>query len=503
MDISQLKLLAGRIRGQLQQSSCLIGHSQALDLIAALPGLRNWPEVMAFPARVAACELDAASVSRLVYRINKKFSFDLRPKELLVTLAAGDGMPFFGSLQVWPGGSLPGVYVTTSEQAINALLARYEDATDGGLVYAERAANGWEGTIELGEYGLWSSGIDRLPSGTLLVVGPIELNQSTWKDAAERLEIACLHALNSQHRVAVLVATPTPDRLCEDIDLMIRKVRTDESDTHTALQGIVTEEGELQDRRPFSRGYPKPELVRSQPDMDAIPRTVLELLRNELASRTHGMVLFGASRITVHTAYEQLSAALALTEHAGPAARIMPRHRATPAKDWIVPEPIKRLPFLPSIESAYAQGYRRMLVDAHYTEGDAWLDYDDVLFMGATYGHDVVDVALNLVARSGQRETKALQRIIAVLGILHVHGKKGAAFVSDLFVRGDATGPTGKDWGEFEKFLGSHRAIRWDDELSALLDAGAVTMASVKKCDPQNRYIGEFFTRRKEMKKAS
>jgi hypothetical protein len=502
MDIPQLKLLAGRVRDQLQQSSCLIGHSQSLDLIAALPGLRNWPEVLAFPGRVAACELDTTSVSRLAYRVNKKFSLEIGPKDWLARLVQGEETLSLGALQVWPGGPLPGVYVTTSATAIGALLARYEEATDGGLVYAERAASGWEGSIDLGEYGLWSSGIDRLPSGTLLVVGPLELDQSAWKDAAERVEMACLHALNSEHRVAVLVDTPTPVRLCEDLDLMVRKVRGEASDTHTALQGIVTEEGELQDRRPFSRGYSKPILVKAQPDMGAIPRAALEPLRNELASRTCGMVLFGASRST-DTAYEQLASSLAMTEYAGPAARIMSRHRGTPAKDWMVPEPIKQLPFLPSIESAYAQGYRRMLVDISYTQGDSWLDYDDVLFMGATYGHDAMDVALNLVARSGQRETLALQRIIAVLGVLHVEGKKGSAVASDLFIRGDATGPIGTDWSEFEDFLRSRRVVRWDDELSVLLDAGSVTMASVKKSDPRNRYMGEFFARRKEMKKAS
>ena len=58
----------------------LVGHSQSLDLIAALPGLRNWPEVMAFPGRVAACELDSTSVSRLAYRLNRKFSLEIGPK---------------------------------------------------------------------------------------------------------------------------------------------------------------------------------------------------------------------------------------------------------------------------------------------------------------------------------------------------------------------------------------------------------------------------------------
>lgn len=504
MDIPQLKLLAGRVRGQLQQSSCSIGHSQALDLIAALPGLRNWPEVMAFPERVVACALDTTSVSRLAYRINKKFSMEVGPRELLVSLAQSEDSPSFGSLQVWPGGPLPGVYVTTSEQAIDALLARYEDATDGGLVYAEQAANGWKGSIDLGEYGLWSSGIDRLPSGTLLVVGPIELDQSTWKNAAERLEMACLHALNSEHRVAVLVNTPTPDHLCEDLDLMVRTPHEKQSDIHAALQGVVTEDGELEDRRPFSRGYPNPVAITAQTDdVGAIPRAALEPLRRELASRIHGMVLFGSSEITDHTAYDQLSAALGLTEHAGPAARIMLRHRSTPAKDWMVPEPIKQLPFLPSIESAYAQGYRRMLVDTHYMQDDAWLDYEDALFMGATYGHTVMEVALNLVARSGQREAKALQRIVAVLGVLHVQGKKGLVVASDLFIRQDASGPMQADWDDFEEFLRAHRVIRWEDELSALLDAGAVTIASVKKSSPRNKYLAEFLAKRSEMKRAS
>ncbi len=150
MDIPQLKLLAGRVRDRLQQSSCLIGHSQSLDLIAALPGLRNWPEVVAFPRRVAACELDATSVSRLTYRLNKKFSLEVGPKEWLTWLAQGEGISSLGALQVWPGGPSPGVYVTTSTTAIGALLARYEEATDGGLVYAEQAANGWEGSIDDG-----------------------------------------------------------------------------------------------------------------------------------------------------------------------------------------------------------------------------------------------------------------------------------------------------------------------------------------------------------------
>ena len=109
MDIPQLKLLAGRVRALLQQSSSIVGHNQALDLVAALPGLRNWPEVMAFPDRVAACELDATSAGRLAFRLNKKFSLELTPRELLSVLAPAAARSSQGTLQVWPGGPSPGV----------------------------------------------------------------------------------------------------------------------------------------------------------------------------------------------------------------------------------------------------------------------------------------------------------------------------------------------------------------------------------------------------------
>jgi hypothetical protein len=177
MEIPQLKLLAGRVRGLLQQSSSIIGHSQALDLVAALPGLRNWPEVAAFPDRVAACELDATSAGRLAFRVKKQFALELSPKDLLSALTpVAPGEPQ-AALQIWPAGPSAGVYVTTSESAINALLMRYEEATDGGLVYAERAGNGWDGSIDLGEYGLWSPGIDRLPSGP----GTTPLSDWKWR----------------------------------------------------------------------------------------------------------------------------------------------------------------------------------------------------------------------------------------------------------------------------------------------------------------------------------
>jgi hypothetical protein len=503
MEIPQLKLLAGRVRGLLQQSSSLIGHSKALDLVAAVPGLRNWPEVMAFPDRVAACELDTASAGRLAFRLNKNYALEVTAKDLLSALAPDSPGPSQGALQVWPGGPPPGVYVTTSAQAISALLARYEEATDGGLVYAERAGSGWEGSIDLGENGLWSAGIDRLPSGTLLVVGPIELDQESWDDAAQRLEMACLHALNSDHRVSVLVKTPTPDMLCEDLVVLLQSASDEPSDTESALVGLVAENGELQRRQPFAGAYRKPVAISANVGLEALPVSTREALSRELAIHTAGIVLFGSSEIADHTAYDQLAAGLALTEHAGAAARIMPRHRGTPAKDWLVPEPIKALPFLPSIESAYAQGYRRMVISPHYSRGDALLDYDDVLFLGGTYGHGVADIALRVVTGSYQNESKILERIVAVLGLFPLAGRRGQVVASDLFVRGTLPGPVGSEYSEFETFLRANRAVRWEEELASLLDTGAVTMTGIKKAGHRHHSVTEFLAQRRTVKKAS
>src|SRR5688572_11177049 len=134
MDLPQLKSLAERVRALLQQHHAAVGYSQSLDLVAAVPGLRNWPEVVAFPERVAACDLNDAAARRLAFRMNKKHQVDLSPQAILAAV----GTPRASvTTEIWPTGPEPGVYVTSSQAAINALLARYEEATDGAILYSE------------------------------------------------------------------------------------------------------------------------------------------------------------------------------------------------------------------------------------------------------------------------------------------------------------------------------------------------------------------------------
>lgn len=93
MDLQQLKLLAGSIRAFLQQANIRIGHNESLDIAAALPGLRNWPEVSAFPDRVSAFALDMASASRLAIRLKKRYGFDMTPSTILGKLQATAATP--------------------------------------------------------------------------------------------------------------------------------------------------------------------------------------------------------------------------------------------------------------------------------------------------------------------------------------------------------------------------------------------------------------------------
>lgn len=488
MDTQQLKLLAGRVRTLLAEAHHPIGHSEALDLIAALPGLRNWPEVQAFPNRITSCQLDLTTTARLSFRLKKKFQLDMPAQEVLHALStptaeSSDDLP-----QIWPTGPAPGVYVTTSREAIQALLQSYEDATDGEVAYVEDAARGWEGGIYLGDDGLWSSGLDRVPSGTLLVIGPLELNQQAWPLSGRRLEMACIRANVSGHRVAVLVDTPTPEALHEDIELLADSIQDDPEYREAALRGIVNDEGELQQVLPFSRPRPILTSMRYPGTADAIPESARALLRDGLSELRTGLVVMSFSQIQENWGIDLIAAALSLTEHAGPAARVMPRRRSTPAKDWMVPEAIKQLPFLPSIESAYEQGYRRLIVDAGYTRTETMLEYGrKAMLISGACGGEVDDACMSLLRSSGSRnEEELLEQIVAILGVMSIPTKAGTITACDLYLRTAHKGAAPKGYSEFIKYLIKNRTLKWEVEARRFLDSEAMTVAELKAAMPRN-----------------
>lgn len=480
MDQQQLKLLAGRVRGLLEQKNHPIGHSASLDLIAALPGLRNWPEVQAFPDRVAKCELDDQSASRLAFRLNKRFGIEIAARALLTELAPPGLVNLERVPVIWPAGPVPGVYLTTSQLAIDALMASYEEATDGALVYAERAGSHWEGSIDLGDNGLWSHGIERLPSGTLLVVGPLELDQQSWEETGRHVEMACLHAHNWGHRVAVLVETPSPQTVCEDVDLAVRGVQG-EGDANNALMGLVSGNGEMEVALPFAKAYAAPVKSRCVTTMEAFPSKHREAVRSAVTGQKSGLLLFGSATYEEHPGIELVEAVLAITQHAGPVARIMPRTRSTPSKDWLVPDGIRQIPYLPSVQSAFAQGYRRMIINPRYTGIDVLTEYgDQVLFMGTAYDVDVTNILMSVnTSHSRNDYSHLLQMLIAIVGIGSIRAKHQDYSLCDLYVRPGLDAVQAHKLAECDEFINANRVVRLEDEFQYLLATGEFNLDDV------------------------
>lgn len=498
MDIPQLKLLAGPVRALLEQHDMPIGHSQSLDLIAALPGLRNWPEVNAFPDSVNACKLDQASCSRLAYRLKSKHGLDLSSVQILASLSPPTSASSALAPMIWPSGPPSGVYVTTSQGAINALLARYEEATDGELVYAEAAGSHWEGSIDLGEYGLSSGGLSRVPSGTLLIVGPLELDQQSWQSSAEKIEWACLRALNWGHRVAVLIKTPAPEQMCRDIDVMVRQVAPEGDDCYLSLTGIVTEDGDLATQVPFVGQSLAPVVTTVKASMDVFPESILSGLHHALSRRSVGIMAFGSSVLQEHRAMDLITAMLALTNGVGPVARIKSRSRGTPAKDMMVPDCVKVLPILPSVESAFVHGYRRMIVESSYTDVDTMLKYsDEVLFLMGSYGLDATNAFLE-TGRYGSFEKldKVLKKLVAAVGVGLIEEKGRNILIGDLFVPDPTTDAPSADFEELGTFVAAARSVCWEDELDELLANKKVSLAAVKNSFKRQRGLEDFLAAR-------
>jgi hypothetical protein len=499
MDAQQLKLLAGRIRGLLEHANVSVTHSQALDLSGALVGLRNWPEVQAFPARVTAADLDMPAAGRLAHRLSRVHGLELSAQEVLQALRPPADSAEGDIPHIWPSGPRPGVYIATAQEQVNALLAAYDEDTDGALVYAERAGSHWKTSIDLGEDGLWSSGMQAVPSGTLVVLGPIDLNQQNWEDASLRLENACLSVHNAGHRVVALVETETPDTLFHDIDLMVRMKGPEGDDTHEVLLGVVNDNGEMVLRSPFVQPLPAPVFHPSPATPDALPSRAVPLLQKALEKRRTGLLILGSSEIDEHRAADLVNAALLLTDFAGPAARIRPRRRGTPSKDWNVPEAMKALPFLPSIQSAYSLGYRRMVIDAVYTDEELVDTYaDEVLFIAGTYGGTADDVFMSGVRYRGfDNADKALDILVAVLAVTHLKTHRLDVRIPDMYVPDGRHPAAGKD--QFSRLVDmvlEDRCLRAEEDLTDLLDTKQVTSAAVKKALPRTKWVAQFLADR-------
>jgi hypothetical protein len=333
-----------------------------------------------------------------------------------------------------------------------------------------------------------------MPSGTLIVVGPMELVEDEWDRSVERLQMACTLAELSGHRVVIIAETPTPEDLCEDMWLMARTGEHEGVNYSLAMRGVITHEGDLALRVPFAKPWPRIESPRSIATPDAIPTEARELITKALQGRKSGLLIFGGDAVREHWAADLVDAGLALTEHAGPAARIMPRTRGTPAKNFWVPEATRQLPYLPSIESAYDRGFRRMLIDPHATDGETLRKYaGKAIFIAGTHGYEARGIVLSGIRGvSFDKEMEMHSHIIGLLGVARLPSRNGIRAICDLFI-GAGESPPGLERGaELYDFVSQNRVLKWEDQVEQLLGRGEIAMADLKDMQIQPPTLARF-----------
>ncbi|CDG83112.1 glyoxalase superfamily protein [Janthinobacterium agaricidamnosum] len=471
MNTQQLKQLAVRLRALLEDAAVEIGHGQALDLSASLVGLRNWPEVQAFPQRVQAQELDLSATARLAYRLANKYNHEASSTELLQLLLPPADLRNASTPYIWPAGPEAGVYITTTQTAIDALVERYQEATDGAVFYAERAGMEHDAAINLGDDGLWSGGLERVPSGTLVVLGPIELDQQSWREASDRVEMACIRAESSGHRVAILFDTLLPAMVGADATVML--LNKGDDDLHENLVGTVGDDGNLQPG--LVRQYSQPIKGATVTDTSALPKPVADQLKAVFTKKNRGIIALGSIEDVENHGTKIGEAVLALTEHLGLAARILPRHRSTMSKFDQVPAAVSQLPFLASIESAYAQGYRRFLIDPRYTKPEVLARFvDDSLFIACTYAATVEELAMCTVAANG-RSPSLLPWLLAAVVVAPMQTSEGTEILTDVYIGVEDVHIDNA--GHVFDFVARHRTIRIEDQFKALVDSGEIDIA--------------------------
>lgn len=268
----------------------------------------------------------------------------------------------------------------------------------------------------------------------------------------------------------------------KDIALAVQKVAPEGGDCDPALAGIVTEDGELLRRTPFIQPVDARVVSTVDAPTDALPPRAIELLTERLQRRSAGFLVLSSCVWEEHWGIEQIAAALPLTDAVGPVARIKPRNRSTPAKDMMVPDVVKGLPFLSSIESAYAHGYRRMLIDSGYTDFRDLMKYaDDVLFFIGSHSMEADEALMETVRfRSFEDLDKVYERLVACVAVGPISVGAETVHISDVFIPGAKALPAGAKFDAITKHVRKHRAIRWEDELGQLLDKGTVTPEVVR-----------------------
>lgn len=487
MEIEHLRQLAAPLREKLARHQRVLKHGHALDLLAAIAGLRNWPEVNAFPQRLAATHLDDAAAERLRSRIATKLGVDL-PVDEVEELLHAQGTP---PPDLWPSGPKPGIYVCTEAAHAVAAVRRYLAGTGDALFYTDDVCWDSDSAMQIGEHGIFSRGISRLPTGTLLVSSKLEFTQENWDDLKGHLIAAC-NAASDGMRVILVCHTPNPPSLHRDLARLLRDEEPEDFVDPT-LVGVVSSTGEYQEVRPFvqtgalgrapqSGDIPAPE--------HPLPDHVGRQLARALESKPTGWVIAGVhpgQRDVYLGRKGAMAAVLPYVAHLGPAAMIVDNFRGSYGREESTPAALAALPHYPSVESAIEDGYRVIVFE--WPSGDLQklmaLHTDKACFVvGAT----ALSASDAVVQRFADRELSP-EGLIAVVCRASITTDAGERELFDVFVHCDAPRNARirpDEWfTDVPVFIAKGRALRWEDQVHDLIERGVLSREALRKQFPR------------------
>jgi hypothetical protein len=489
MDLEQLRLRADPLRQFLAQHQHPISHSKALDLLAAIAGLRNWPEVKAFPERVAAANLDTLAAQRLAKRIVSLDGPHVDEGALLLAL----DVPAPPQLAVWPAGPRPGIYVTSGQAAALAVIERYLADTGGRMFFTEGV--GWDNeyAVSLGESGIFSAGLAHAPTGTL-VIAELQLAQEEWEQLKDRMT-AAWNAASAGMRVVVVCTTANEADLYRDVSLLTHTRGEPADGEPNWLVGVVTDTGDLREQRPFvpPRRGAKPLTGLPAPDLE-LPELISQKLGDALDRRgRRGLIVAGMNRDTGNTQPLQVVAALLPRIAAfGPVARIISHHRGSYGKEEEVPQVLLGVPQYSSVESAVKDGCTVILLDSAYHGGvEEIQNYGEVLFVVPVVSLSVGRaVSMALYGPRLDDEGAIIDAMTAVICVGSVRGKDSKPLTWDMYVHVEQLAQKNakrKKPLDLEEMFDRARAIRREDQISGWLRAGIVSEKSIRKDFPYLR----------------
>lgn len=405
MEINELRQLSNELRGALHSKHGLsLKHGQALDFIAALPGLRNWSEVLAMPEMVASVALDLRAAQRLSRRIKQRCDLEIAASWLLTQFilvpVARPGTP---ASSVWPEGPEPGVYISTSQELTESFMEAYQHATEGMPAYAVEKHVKWPHGMRFEPLeSLKDSKIGELPRGTLVVAGPVSLCQGGWAHLALELRLACKAAIARGLRIVLHTYADDPKSALHDVRVAagLRKrlphthlirgelaggvnVRTEHSRGTTAETAPIVEER-------------RTEFFGSAPQLKAA--------LNELSS---GFLLLAyGDDAQRDAAVRDISA---MTKATGPAAvaadLLMTRH---PVVGIDPTQMLHQLPLCSSASVAFENGFKRVFIDLPCDSFSLVLaNSKRLLVIGCIAAH-TVDEAMSAIADCSETSPELL-----------------------------------------------------------------------------------------------